>query len=720
VWRVLLATTVAGLVGTGGAEAQPLQQLDVAQRIERLDALLASPYGLAPLPDGLDSALLSSATARRVEAFRVFKSLPDEEQEAYEQDFAAPEDDYQCLLSERYPIRSCYTWDDQLEQAEFMLAQAEDGWDRIVDELGFWAPWRLGEDSQPEVGMDFYLGNTRSQGAAGYTAPIDYIPATPHHDCTSYIVIDDAYRIGEEMGRTIRHELCHATQLAMDCAETHSSMEATSVWLETALSDDLDRYFYWASAHFQSYPHRSIAWDGPDAFYKYGSSLFLRFVHEFLGAGDRGVVPRLWEATVQYEDRNEPDMLDAMLALARDQELSFGDVVREFGEWRYFLGARDDGAHLSLGAAMVGAEVKVEGQLSVADPNLLPHMESVAVHPLGYWYATIDLPAELPEGGELWVGGKRDSLEQWALVVWLVPEEGRAARLQTELGRRSGDPIRIPVDDLRDLKEVVLMVANTREDVDWDMAWLDRTTEVEVDMPRPPRIDSVTPAALQRGERQSLVIQGSGFGPSTSVAVLDDGVTVLGCERTGGGVLECVVQVAPDTPPGPRSLVVDNGPERPGPADRLDGALRVVPPSPAQPLGLHPDRAAPGQRLLVQLRGHGLTVPSELSFDCPELVLNEVLTASDDLLYLDVSVDPQAVPRTCDLSTEDSFGGTARLSGAFTVLAAAGGHEAGKVAADDNDGCALTPPTPAAGTFRSRLARLTSIVLRARGPAPTR
>lgn len=708
-----VAAGVALLVaGTSPARGAPPK--DMPARIERLEALLATPVGIAALP-GADAGLLGSATARRVEAFRIFKSLPADEQEAYERVFAAPEDEYECLLSERLPLRACYSWDDQRELAEFMLAQAEDGWDKIVDGLGFWPPWRLSEESEPEIGMDFYLGNTRSQGAAGYTAPVDHIPATAHHDCTSYIVIDDSYRPGQEMGRTIRHELCHAAQMAMDCAESASAMEATSVWLETALRDDVDAYFYWASAHFQSYPERSIAWDGPDAFYKYGSSLFLRFVHEFLGDGDVGVVPRLWEATVQYEDINEPDMLDAITDLAGERGLGFGDVVREFGEWRYFMGARDDGAHFSYGDGLAGAEVKVEGHLSVVDPDLSPQRESVAVHPLGYWFATIDLPEELPAGAELWVGGQRDSLERWSLLLWLIPEEGPPQRLETELGRRSGAPIQVPAEDLAGLREVVLMVANTREDVDWDMAWSDRRMEVEVELVRPPRIDSVAPAALRRDERQAVTIDGAGFVEASMLRVQGGGVGVLGCARQTASRLLCELTVDADATAGPRAVVVDNGPDRPGPPARLDGALQVVPPAPAQPLRLHPGQARPGDRLVLQLRGHGLQAPTTVRFDCPELRLQEPLTVSSELMYLDLQVDPDAAPRVCDLHMEDAYGGTARLHAAFTVLQGPAGHESGRAAGAEDDGCSMGDAPRGAGLWEQALQAAAWLTLRPRG-----
>ena len=104
---------------------------------------------------------------------------------------AESQEGYECLISSRLPLRSCYLArrPQAIPRAEEVLALAEEAWDRQVSELGFWPP-RSGTAAKPYAGMDFYVGDAYSYGASGYTSPFDVDTTTPQHDCLAYIVIE--------------------------------------------------------------------------------------------------------------------------------------------------------------------------------------------------------------------------------------------------------------------------------------------------------------------------------------------------------------------------------------------------------------------------------------------------------------------------------------------------------------------------------------------------
>ncbi len=684
-WAALLCLLGPTLARDAAARTTPPQLSPAALEILEL---VGPPSDLDLQAQGPLGPWGGDATARRIEAWRRLQRLPVDERQALQGIFAGPGGRYECLESETYPVRSCYRNPAHLSLAEFQLEEAEIAWELLVDGLGFWPSWRQGPDG-PEIGMDYFLGDTWSIGASGYTSPVDQVGSTPQYDCSAYIVMEERAEAGPDMGRTIRHEFCHACQMAMDCAETHSAMEATSTWLETALAPDVvDAYFYYAVSNFQTHPGRAVNWDGEDAFYKYGASLFVRFAEEFLGGGDPKAVVRLWRDTVQYDEINEPDLLDAALIQAEEQGLDFADLVQAFGEWRFFLGTNDDGQHFRQGAQWPGTEPGISDEIPVRDLALLPQEKTVILQTLGYYYAELLIDTTTLPEGHLEIGGRRDSLQSWGLTLWLLRAGEPARSYRTTLDRHGAEPITVPLAELQGVERAVLALTSTKAELDWDAPPRDLRFELVVDYRAQPTLGECVPASLLPGQRSSLTVQGSGLRAGMGLEVEGEGLALTRCEVVDRTHLRCDAAAAAEAAPGPRALVLTGEGVATEAAPR--SSLRVATPAGPQPEALEPSELSGGRDLLVQLRGQALGGLERASFDCPGVEVLELLPVSDELAYLSLRVTDSPAEQTCALTLSDRWGQEGALSPALSVLRAAA-TAAGERDSDDS-GCRLASP----------------------------
>jgi len=665
----LLPAVLTGVLLPAPLAASPLDELPLASRLATIRELLA------PLPDVAGQSadrFAVDATTRRHQAFQLFRTLPPEAQAEVGDLFAPPQEGYECLISSRLPLRSCYLArrPQAIPRAEEVLALAEEAWDRQVSELGFWPP-RSGTAAKPYAGMDFYVGDAYSYGASGYTSPFDVDTTTPQHDCLAYIVIEERLD-SADVGHVVRHEFNHGCQMAMDCAELAASMEATAVWQEAATAEQPDGYFHWTVAYFQGFPERPIPWDGTDALYKYGSSLFLRFVHEFLGQGDPRTVVSLWEKTVQYDEVNEPDLLDAILELAGEQGYDLGELLQAFGEWRLFLGALDDGAHLRFAGALEGAEVSIGNQLYLQDPAQLPLTQRILLPQLAYYYADLQVdPAAFPlEGpGLLTIGGARDSLDRWALSLWLFRAGQPAESFTTILDWDDAEPLQVPAAKLAGIERAILILHNAQLDTDWDPPWAEDLFTLQVDWRVPPQVVAADPPALEPGARRDVVFSGSGFATGARVA-LSGGCELDGaCRWRSSSELVCPVRVASGAAPGPCQVHVDNQPGTAGLSGDATGLLQVVAPAGPVPRSTRPSRATVGEELLLQVRGESLDGLVSCAFSCPGVTVQSLHPVDAGLLYLRVAIAAEVAPGACDLLVQDGFGQEARLDAALAVVA---------------------------------------------------
>ncbi len=650
-----------------------LWSLALAPRAEARETPLVERR-LARVQELLSGAVPTvSYTAARVEAFRIYSRLPEDVRERHPYFLQQPTAQ-DCLASATYPILSCYRNDGERYKAEAILHYAEEAWRWEVEEFGFTAPIR-GVPGQTEKGVVFYLGDTRSMGAAGYTTPVDYDPSTPQTDCISYIVMDEYEEPGPNMAHTVRHEFNHACQLASDCLETVAAMEGTAVWVETAINGQDDPFYLFAVRAFQSQPERSIGWGPQMDMYPYGVSLFFRYVQEHLGGGDPRFVAQVWNQSTQPNlmdqgafDLNEPDLLDTITDMVADRDMDLETVIRDFGEWRYFLGTQDDGAHFEGGRIYRGAEPRVTAGFYLDRAVGEAKVFQMELDPLGYGYLVMRNMAFV-EHGKLLVELTLERPEERSrtlLELWGIGGATEPAVWAGNPGDQPGEmSLAVDLAEFQGATKGVIMVANLPDGVDWDEMWEAAPITVAVEAVPGVEVLSMTPESVQPGTT-TLTIHGSWFGGRTRVSAEGVPGVELGEPRLlDEGDLEVELTVPRESNAGVVTVRVwnDDGTDTPA---TWSGEVEVILPAAAVIDGVDPRELVAGESADVVVRGENLDDGVDFEFDCPGLRVVSVDVDAKDQVTLHLEV-PEDLEGTCTLEARDRYGRETVMPAAVSV-----------------------------------------------------
>jgi hypothetical protein len=285
-----------------------------------------------------------------------------------------------------------------------VLELLETAWAVEVDQLGFSPPPPDDGACGPDAGFDVFLWRGLQ---VSYVDAFADVEATPHDDQLVYMALDPWGPYGGELlDVTVAHELNHALQAADDWYDAEIVYEMTAVFVEDLVFDDDDGYLE-QLIDFQASPDWSLDRNDDYAtWYMYGAALYLRYLRDRHFAGSGAFAARMWSG-LRGADVDFEDALDDLLPV------TFLDSAVEFAAWRWFTGARDDGAHFEEGASF--PEVA-----TVATLDALPADVPVEVMALGSAYVSI------PAGG---VEPSQISLEGAAAgVEWVtqVIDGGRA------------------------------------------------------------------------------------------------------------------------------------------------------------------------------------------------------------------------------------------------------------------------------------------------------
>ena len=690
-----------------------------------------------------------SHTEARVQALWLWKSLPADEQSRLRPVLKAPLAGT-CVSSEHLPIEVCYLAPHEREPALNILELAEDAWVQEVDELGFMPPRRPGT-GRPEEGSRIFIRDTSDVGeeVGGYAAPVDVDPSLNHTGCYSYIVIDDEVAFNEAVATVVRHEFNHTCQQVMDCLETMTSAEATATWVESAIFGQSDFLFQIVVPEFQKYPERSIAWAEYLNIYHYGAALFVLFIQEFLCDGDPRCIVTLWENTMQSGYVNEPDLFDALILLAEERDVSIDTLLVGFGEWRFMVGVYDDGEHFESGALWVGAEpsVRVSESLHFGDTRALD--ATFEIQPLGYGYGRLvvrDAPVgPSPASGEsqpidghlvvtltthdrvdiraeLWLMRQNRILSRWAAPIEPVGGDGALA-----IERQ----VTAPLTDVQQADEVILMIANIGHDIDWDQTWNSQSIHARIEQVITLDVTEVTPAQVPIGASRNLLLSGQGFVPDTRVELSNDAVSVVAMVIEDPAHIELQVQVDPMAEPAPVDLIIRREHASSPQAVILEEAFEIVVPGPPEVDSVLPDHSAPGETLMVRVRGRGFLEGVSLSLACDGVEITETTRIDSESVYLAVVIDASAAAANCDLHITDRFEQTTVVERAFEVegveetrMPVDAGVDADAVddeegATDSGCGCTLSGGPPVDGMVLMGLSSLLWLARRRRGrPTP--
>ncbi|NQV37678.1 MAG: T9SS type A sorting domain-containing protein, partial [Candidatus Marinimicrobia bacterium] len=128
---------------------------------------------------------------------------------------------------------------------------------------------------------------------------------------SSYMVIRNNYEgfPNNEINNlrvTVAHEFFHSIQFGYDAWEEDWLMEATSVWMEESVYDDINDCYQYMISWFES-PHKSL--DSQAGNRWYGSYIFFEYIDEHLGGNE--TIRRIWDNSINNNDSR--DIIDNAL-----------------------------------------------------------------------------------------------------------------------------------------------------------------------------------------------------------------------------------------------------------------------------------------------------------------------------------------------------------------------------------------------------------------------
>ena len=376
------------------------------------------------------------------------------------------------LASGSYPIRIFYQ-DDTADFAAGALEQAEAAWADAIDVVGMTPPLRMVADQVEEgfdVGLDLELPGVGTYEVLGNHDD------TTQADCPTLAWFNPlASPSAEILTMTMHHLLTRQSLRAVDCIEPFKpayDMFAVAFGVYYMGPD----HPYWMAYElpaFQASPWKSIDYLGTtaeEAFYAYGCALFTLFLDETFGAGDGVLLQDIWNLTAQdgvitswsgpmvtADVDNEPDYLDAIAATLEDEGSSFDEAFIEFVEWRFFMGADDDGAHSSHAADWTGGETTRDSTHGASDLPAIDVGCANNVAEYGSTYIQVD-PSGLDGVDELTFEFDGNPEKSWWAGLFLIPETGAASVEEIELTDEYAGELVLP--DPSSHSQIIMAVAN--------------------------------------------------------------------------------------------------------------------------------------------------------------------------------------------------------------------------------------------------------------------
>lgn len=598
-----------------GPSSEPLVLRDIRDRLRRGAINLAEAHRLRVLavtrPEALPEGLRRVATADRarrlaggvpgpsgtavlVDAFQ-YLVRTGETDDTLQTLLEPPPDMEESLDSSDLPIRVSFKPGEEA-YAQSVLEAAELSWQIQTERWGFYEPLM-------EPGFEPYRIHITpaGSGTAGYTSPYARNDATPWADCFTYIVIDPD--LGGYAQSTMAHELNHAMQAAMDCAELSAYWENTSVYIQVQTLPRFADMALWSLSSFQAEPWRPLDDFDYGAGYQYGGSLWNFFLADtYADPGDAGpiLIRRIWEASMQDDFQNSVpyfDGIDAVITEETGDASAFDHALADFCEARYFVGGNDDGQHIQGAADWTHATVRVAARHTTAilpfEPAARPESDR-RPEGTGCNHVLFDLPPTYPYPLRVTFDGDDDT--RWAVRVLRITSDQQVS--STPLALEAPDWAGEVTLDTTGYRRLLLVVTNLgpAEDRTGPSHRVAHSYRYNAwpEVP-PPTLTSVEPPQIEAGQQHLTVhLLGSGFvnGPGFEVAFEDPDIQIESVDGVTQEVITLTVTVPHATALGPKTIVVTN---LGGEAARATDLVEVVaPPEPHRsPRGCHCGAADP-------------------------------------------------------------------------------------------------------------------------------
>ena len=294
-----------------GAISEAHYALERARSVFQLGAV-RSEFGTVARPDGRAATFLLRDLALRLDSLSVDDRAAAEAILARPTQGAADPDGTGYSVPEAEPVCSTHvcvhyvaTSNDRATPTfvNQVSSVMEYVWTTEIDTFGWRAPVP-DAGSNPNGGggkFDVYLANLGAQGVYGFCTPD---PGQTTYAEAAYCVLDNDFEefpLGptESLEVTAAHEFNHAIQFAYDVTEDLWLLEATAVFMEDEVYDDVnDNYQYLVTGPYgrpQTPADSFINFNdpGPDGGYQYGTFIWMRYLSERFATRD--AVRRIWE-----------------------------------------------------------------------------------------------------------------------------------------------------------------------------------------------------------------------------------------------------------------------------------------------------------------------------------------------------------------------------------------------------------------------------------------
>ena len=190
--------------------------------------------------------------------------------------------------------------------------------DKLHNEMGYTRPPSDGyysstRDKGGSNHYDIYIRSIPSK-YYGYVQPEEYSQGNGDNErselrneknaFTSYMAIRNNYKKFslselENIKVTVAHEYFHAIQFGYDGWEKPWLLEASAIWMEEEIYDEINDCYQYMKDWFK-YPHKSLDESG---FHWYGSFIFFEYIEQHMGGSD--TIRKIMEASVQSNSKEK-------------------------------------------------------------------------------------------------------------------------------------------------------------------------------------------------------------------------------------------------------------------------------------------------------------------------------------------------------------------------------------------------------------------------------
>ena len=190
--------------------------------------------------------------------------------------------------------------------------------DKLHNEMGYTRPPSDGyysstRDKGGSNHYDIYIRSIPSK-YYGYVQPEEYSQGNGDNErselrneknaFTSYMAIRNNYKKFslselENIKVTAAHEYFHAIQFGYDGWEKPWLLEASAIWMEEEIYDEINDCYQYMKDWFK-YPHKSLDESG---FHWYGSFIFFEYIEQHMGGSD--TIRKIMEASVQSNSKEK-------------------------------------------------------------------------------------------------------------------------------------------------------------------------------------------------------------------------------------------------------------------------------------------------------------------------------------------------------------------------------------------------------------------------------